>query len=94
MQHSVGLSHHTLRVLRTFLSESRALAGSDIAQRIALRSGTLYPTLRRLERAGWLKSRWERIDPAEAGRPRKRLYRLTPRGRKQAGKALGELGIG
>lgn len=43
--------------------------------------GSLYKALDRLERAGQLQSRWE--DPreaAEAGRPRRRFYRLTPAG--------------
>jgi PadR family transcriptional regulator PadR len=40
--------------------------------------GTLYKALDRLERAGYLDSRWE--DPligAGDGRPRRRFYRLT-----------------
>jgi DNA-binding PadR family transcriptional regulator len=40
--------------------------------------GTLYKALERLERAGYLESRWE--DPmiaARDGRPRRRFYRLT-----------------
>jgi DNA-binding PadR family transcriptional regulator len=40
--------------------------------------GTLYKALERLERAGFLQSRWE--DPhigADAGRPRRRFYRVT-----------------
>ena len=40
--------------------------------------GTLYKALERLERAGYLESRWE--DPhaaAEGGRPRRRFYRVT-----------------
>jgi PadR family transcriptional regulator PadR len=40
--------------------------------------GTLYKALDRMERAGFLESRWE--DPsiaAEEGRPRRRLYRVT-----------------
>ena len=40
--------------------------------------GTLYKALTRLEREGYLASRWE--DPmaaAEEGRPRRRFYRLT-----------------
>lgn len=42
----------------------------------ALPEGTVYPALHRLERAGLLKSAWS---PAE-GR-RRRVYRLTRRGR-------------
>lgn len=40
--------------------------------------GTLYKALNRIERAGYLASRWE--DPALAAarsRPRRRLYRMT-----------------
>jgi PadR family transcriptional regulator PadR len=40
--------------------------------------GTLYKALDRLERAGYLASRWE--DPqlaADDGRPRRRFYRMT-----------------
>jgi DNA-binding PadR family transcriptional regulator len=43
--------------------------------------GTLYKALDRLERAGYLSSRWE--DPliaARDGRPRRRFYRLTLEG--------------
>jgi PadR family transcriptional regulator PadR len=43
--------------------------------------GTLYGALERLERRGYLDSRWE--DPtaaATAGRPRRRSYRLTVAG--------------
>jgi PadR family transcriptional regulator len=40
--------------------------------------GTLYKALERLERAGYLSSRWE--DPqvaADDGRPRRRFYQVT-----------------
>jgi PadR family transcriptional regulator PadR len=43
--------------------------------------GTLYKALTRLEREGYLASRWE--DPmaaADEGRPRRRFYRLTLEG--------------
>jgi DNA-binding PadR family transcriptional regulator len=43
--------------------------------------GTLYKALDRLERGGYLESRWE--DPnfaAQESRPRRRLYTVTPAG--------------
>ncbi len=47
-----------------------------------LPSGTAYPALRRLEKAGLLRSRWEEAAAALAkGRPRRRTYELTPQGR-------------
>ena len=52
----------------------RALDESDVHPDPA----TLYRVLRRLEHTGWLQSRW--MEPA-AG-PRRRLYRVTPRGRR------------
>jgi PadR family transcriptional regulator, regulatory protein PadR len=56
-----------------------------------LGSGTLYPLLQRLENAGWLKSEWEEVDPSEAGRPRRRLYKLTGHGQTRAVRELAEL---
>jgi PadR family transcriptional regulator PadR len=42
-----------------------------------LPTGTIYPALRRLERAGLVRTKWS----GEGGR-RRRLYELTPAGRK------------
>ena len=47
-------------------------------------SGTVYPLLRRLEQVGWLTSSWEEIDPEYAGRPKKRMFRLTNAGLSEA----------
>jgi DNA-binding PadR family transcriptional regulator len=63
--------------------------GFAIAKRLADREGsqkltahgTLYKALGRLEDAGLLTSRWEDPEAAEeAGRPRRRLYRVTSAG--------------
>jgi DNA-binding PadR family transcriptional regulator len=90
---SVRLSLQTLRVLEAFLESPTAqLSGADIHQRCGIASGTLYPILLRLESAGWFISKWESIDPASAGRPRRRLYRLTPTGLKRAGEAFASFG--
>ena len=51
--------------------------GFDIAATTGLRGGTVYPILRRLERAGLVEGRWE--DPAVGraeGRPGRRYYHL------------------
>ena len=56
---------------------ARELRDGQQARRLTA-YGTLYKALDRLERAGHLGSRWE--DPqaaADAGRPRRRFYRLT-----------------
>jgi PadR family transcriptional regulator PadR len=83
----------SLKVLRVFLeSATQRLAGSEVHTLAGVSTGTLYPILLRLEAAGWLESEWESINPREAGRPRKRFYRLTPTGFARASEALGSLG--
>jgi PadR family transcriptional regulator PadR len=80
-ERDVRISLQTLRVLEAFLENPGSeLSGADVQKRGKLASGTLYPILLRLESAGWFVSRWENIDPSSAGRPRRRLYRLTPGG--------------
>jgi PadR family transcriptional regulator PadR len=54
--------------------------GLELMQAAGLPSGTLYPVLARLEKAGWVVAEWETIDPVAAGRPARRYYRLTPDG--------------
>ena len=89
MNKGVRLSHTTLRVLRAFLDQpTNPLAGSDIWRETGVLSGSLYPILARLEKAGWLTSEWEQLDPSREGRPRKRLYRLTAVGARNAKAAL------
>ena len=56
--------------------------GFDVMDACGLPSGTVYPALRRLEKARLLKSRWESSTEAHAaGRPRRRTYELTADGR-------------
>ena len=90
----VRMSLQTLRVLEAFLENvSDELAGADVQKRSHLASGTLYPILLRLESAGWFVSRWERADPTVIGRPRRRLYRLTPTGLARAGEVFASFGF-
>jgi len=87
------MSLQTLRVLDAFLENpTLQLSGTDVQKRSGLASGTLYPILLRLEAAGWFASRWENIDPSTAGRPRRRLYRLTPGGLARASEVLASFG--
>jgi DNA-binding PadR family transcriptional regulator len=80
------------RVLRQFLEHpSEPCYGFDLMRSTRLASGTLYVILARLERAGWLASEQEDIDPAAIGRPARRLYRLTPDGAQTAHLELAEL---
>jgi PadR family transcriptional regulator PadR len=71
----------TKLVLRAFSkSLTKPRYGLDIAKEAGLPTGTIYPILARLERAGVLKSAWEDVDPSEQGRPRRRHYWLTGEG--------------
>lgn len=92
---NVRMSLQTLRVLEAFLEHpTDQLSGADVHQRCGIASGTLYPILLRLESAGWFVSRWESIDPSAAGRPRRRLYRLTQTGLRRATEVFGSFNTG
>jgi len=55
--------------------------GFDIIDQTGLPSGTVYPSLGRLERDGLVKSAWENEQEAHAeGRPARRYYKLTAPG--------------
>ncbi|GID31404.1 PadR family transcriptional regulator [Paractinoplanes brasiliensis] len=70
-----------LKVLAGLLADPGAQRyGLELMQQSGLPSGTLYPILARLERAGWVESHWEQIDPVAEGRPSRRYYQLTPDG--------------
>lgn len=69
----------TQLVLRVLMTDpARELYGLQICGEAGLPSGTIHPILARLERLGWLSSRWEKIDSREEGRPRRRYYRINP----------------
>lgn len=62
--------------------------GLAIGATTLLPSGTVHPILARLEGLGWVSSEWEDVDPSDAGRPRRRHYRLTAAGLTAANAAL------
>ena len=62
--------------------------GFDVIDQTGLPSGTVYPSLSRLERDGYVKSAWEDEADAHAdGRPARRYYRLTAPGVKALAEA-------
>ena len=44
-------------------------------------TGTVYPALNRLMKAGWISDFWE--DPPPEDRPKRRFYEITSTGREQ-----------
>lgn len=75
----------TLKVLARMLERPTSeWYGFDLIDQTRIKSGTLYPILIRLEKAGWLESRLEDVDPHVAGRPARRLYTLSGEGERLA----------
>lgn len=68
-------------VLACLAGASGPVWGLLVVRETGRPTGTVYPLLDRLERAGMLESHWD-----ESPRPgaRRRLYRLTPEGRQVA----------
>jgi DNA-binding PadR family transcriptional regulator len=63
--------------------------GFDIMDASGLPGGTVYPALRRLERAGYVKSKWEADAVAKtAKRPRRRYYEISKTGNEALAAAL------
>jgi len=79
-------------VLRVFLDDIAAPRyGYELMRLTGYPSGKLYPILARLEAAGWLEAQFEDIDPKVAGRPVRRLYRLSQQGTAAARRELAAL---
>ena len=74
--------------LRSWSDKQEDLYGWVIMKEVKRSGPTVYGVLDRLEDAGWIRGSWER-DP-EAGRPRRRLYQLTPIGHVETEKLLAE----
>ncbi|TNB48142.1 PadR family transcriptional regulator [Martelella lutilitoris] len=81
MSDDIRLTKQTRRVLSAILERPfDRFSGAEISKATGLASGSLYPILMRLERAGWLHSEWEAGDPKALGRPRRRYYKLSADG--------------
>jgi DNA-binding PadR family transcriptional regulator len=82
-----SLTYPTAAVLMAIRAGHRY--GFDIMDATGLPDGTVYPILRRLERAAVLEGAWE--DEATARgeqRPQRRYYRLTPVGEGALGEVI------
>ena len=75
------MSSTTLAVIAAFLEAAPAPRyGLELMREADVKSGSLYPILDRLEDEGWVAGEWEETTAQEAGRPRRRYYRLTAEG--------------
>jgi DNA-binding PadR family transcriptional regulator len=88
------LSSTGLRLISVFANDpTKRWSGTEITKATKIGSGSLYPLLAKLEAAKWLTPEWEKIDPSEAGRPRRRYYKLTAIGARRARNALADFQI-
>lgn len=79
MPRSPNISPQTQTVLHALVQAHPGWThGYDLSRATGLKSGTLYPILRRLHDQGLLDARWE--DSPVAGRPPRHIYHLTPGG--------------
>jgi DNA-binding PadR family transcriptional regulator len=91
VKEELKLSPAGLKLMRQFCDEPRRRwSGTELSKATGLGSGTLYPLLAKLEKAGWLSPEWEVLDPREAGRPRRRYYTLTALGARGGRSALAD----
>lgn len=89
MKHGLQVTLNVLRVVHLFGGDqSRKLWCYAVAKDLNISRTKADELLRRLESSGWLVSEWERVDVAMAGRPRRRLYRITPKGISEQRKAV------
>jgi PadR family transcriptional regulator, regulatory protein PadR len=56
---------------------------------LKLKEGSLYPAIYRLESAGMVRGNWEDNSTPRRG-PRRRIYRLTQKGRRKFDQSRGE----
>lgn len=80
-------TRRTRRVLLVLMTGATNLSGYPISRAAGVGSGAVYVTLARLERAGWVDSKW---GAPNARGDRRRFYRLTLQGR---ARAIGLLGL-
>ena len=91
MAQDIRITGPTLKVLKLLLEKPRqGRSGAEMSRAVGISSGTLYPLLARLEDCGWIRGKWEKIEPTEAGRPRRRFYTLTATGQTNASRVLGD----
>jgi PadR family transcriptional regulator PadR len=75
------LGNTTIKVLHAVATGT--VYGFDIMDDTSLPSGTVYPALSRLERMGYLKTRWEnQLQAQREKRPPRKYYSVTAAGKK------------
>jgi PadR family transcriptional regulator, regulatory protein PadR len=80
MAAEIRLSHTAAMILQAI--HAGHIYGFGVMTMTGLPSGTVYPAMRRLERDGYIASKWEQQTIADAEqRPPRKYYRLTASGK-------------
>jgi PadR family transcriptional regulator, regulatory protein PadR len=76
------LTLNGLKILKIFAEGdlNAEHSGAEISKITGLGAGSLYPRLASFENTGWLKGRWEELNPTELKRPRRKYYSITGAG--------------
>jgi PadR family transcriptional regulator, regulatory protein PadR len=77
---------HQLRLVAQALIDiqGQETNGFELSKVTGLKPGSLYPMLQRLVDEKWVTFRWEDIDESAEQRRRRRYYRLTGLGEREA----------
>lgn len=80
MPAEIRLSHTAAIILQAIYAGH--IYGFSVMAMTGLPSGTVYPAMRRLERDGYIASKWEQQSVADAEqRPPRKYYRVTRAGK-------------
>lgn len=87
----IKITELTKQVLKIFLDNSdMQLYGLQISNTLSRPYGSVLPLLIKLEKAGWLETDLENIDPSIEGRPKRKYYMITTKGKANARAAIEE----
>jgi|SRR5665647_2171720 len=75
------ITHSLVQVMIALMDDPEGRHwGYDLSRRSGVRSGVLYPILRRMVDEEWLTDGWEDSSEIKEGRPPRRYYVLTAEG--------------
>jgi len=84
-------THSLIKVIAALLKDpTEQHWGYELSRQSGIRSGVLYPILRRMLEQGWLEDGWEETGTASRKRPPRRYYKLTGEGEQRMREILSE----
>lgn len=84
-------THALIQVAMALMADAEGRHwGYELSKQSGVRSGVMYPTLQRMLDQGWLSDGWEMSQGGKSGRPPRRYYELTDRGKTALGALIAE----